>query len=264
MIFKRFAVGLIWRIVLIIILSAALVYCTLLVYQPKGNPTYWLGCVLWVVLIIYRGVELFHYSNSTNRKLTRYFDSIQYDDFSIKFSSDNTYGKSFQELNQQFNKVLESFRKIRAENEANLHLVNTIIQNVQTGLLLYDQYGRIELSNSSACKLLGFYRLKNITELKTNHLELAEKLLSTTDKHFLYESTNGLQVSVNVVGIRLKGQIKNLVSLQNIQPELQQKEVEAWQNLTRVLRHEIMNSLTPILSLIGTMKHIVDKELPTT
>jgi signal transduction histidine kinase len=118
------------------------------------------------------------------------------------------------------------------------------------------------LSNSSACKLLGFYRLKNISELKANHLELAEKLLSTTDKHFLYQSANGLQVSVNIVAIRSGGQIKNLVSLQNIQPELQEKEVEAWQNLTRVLRHEIMNSLTPILSLIGTMKHIVDKELP--
>jgi signal transduction histidine kinase len=73
-----------------------------------------------------------------------------------------------------------------------------------------------------------------------------------------------LQVAVNIVAIRLNGQIKNLVSLQNIQPELQEKEVEAWQNLTRVLRHEIMNSLTPILSLIGTMKHIVDKELPAT
>jgi signal transduction histidine kinase len=71
-------------------------------------------------------------------------------------------------------------------------------------------------------------------------------------------------LSVNIVAIRSGGQIKNLVSLQNIQPEMQQKEVEAWQNLTRVLRHEIMNSLTPILSLIGTMKHIVDKELPAT
>ena len=249
---------------MLILLSTSLVYCILQIYLAKGDTVYWLGSILLFGLIIYRGADLFHYANSTNRKLTRFFDSIQYDDFSIKFSSDNTYGKSFQGLNKQFNKVLESFRKIRAENEASLHLVNTIIQNVQTGLLLYDQYGRIELSNSSACKLLGFYRLKNISELKANHLELAEKLLSTNDKHFLYQSANGLQVAVNIVAIRSGGQIKNLVSLQNIQPELQEKEVEAWQNLTRVLRHEIMNSLTPILSLIGTMKHIVDKELPAT
>jgi nitrogen fixation/metabolism regulation signal transduction histidine kinase len=262
MIFKRFALGLIWRIVFIIMLAAAMAYCIMQEYLFKGSTIYWLGAALLFILIVYRGVNLFNYANSTNRKLIRFFDSIQYDDFTIKFASDNTYGKSFQQLNQQFNKVLESFRKIRAENEANLQLVNTIIQNVQTGLLLYDQYGRIELNNAAACKLLGFYRLKNIAELKANHAELADKLATATDKHFLYQSANGLQVAVNIVAIRLNGQIKNLVSLQNIQPELQEKEVEAWQNLTRVLRHEIMNSLTPILSLIGTMKHIVDKELP--
>ncbi len=264
MIFKRFSIGLIWRILLIIFVSAAFVFSVLQIYQSKENTGYWLSSMVLLVIIIYRGIALFQYANATNRKLTRFFDAIQYDDFSIKFSADNTYGKSFQALNHQFNKVLDSFRKVRAENEASLHLVNSILQNVQTGLLLYDQFGRIELSNASACKLLGFYRLKNITELKSNYPELAEKLLSASEKKFLYQSANGLQVAVNIVGIRLKGQIKNLVSLQNIQPELQQKEVEAWQNLTRVLRHEIMNSLTPILSLIGTMKHIVDNELPTT
>jgi two-component system, NtrC family, nitrogen regulation sensor histidine kinase NtrY len=262
MIFKRFAIGLIWRIVLIILLAGALAYCVANIYQVKENTAYWLMGFLLFIIIIYRGADLFYYANSTNRKLIRFFDSIQYDDFTIKFSSDNTYGKSFQGLNQQFNKVLEAFRKIRAENEASLHLVNTIIQNVQTGLMLYDQYGRIELNNSAACKLLGFYRLKNISELKTNHNSLAEKLSSAEEKKFLYQSANGLQISVNLVNLRLRGQIKSLVSLQNIQPELQQKEVEAWQNLTRVLRHEIMNSLTPILSLIGTMQHIVDTELP--
>ncbi len=223
---------------------------------------YWVLAFFIGIVIIYRGANLFQYANSTNRKLTRFFDSIQYDDFTIRFSSDNTYGKSFQELNRQFNKVLDAFRNIRAENEASLHLVNTIIQNVQTGLLLFDAFGRIELGNNAACKLLGFYRLKNIAELKKNHGVLATKLVSGTEKHFLYEGPGGVQLSVNIIGIRLGGQVKSLVSLHNIQPELQQKEVESWQNLTRVLRHEIMNSLTPILSLIGTMKHIVDKELP--
>ena len=52
-----------------------------------------------------------------------------------------------------------------------------------------------------------------------------------------------------------------LVSLQNIQSELQQHEIEAWQNLTRVLRHEIMNSITPIASLAATLKDIFNGRL---
>lgn len=44
------------------------------------------------------------------------------------------------------------------------------------------------------------------------------------------------------------------MSLQNIQSELEEKEMEAWQNLVRVLTHEIMNSVTPISSLAGTIE----------
>ena len=49
--------------------------------------------------------------------------------------------------------------------------------------------------------------------------------------------------------------------MQNIQSELQQQELEAWQNLTRVLRHEIMNSITPISSLTSTLREILDQDL---
>ena len=44
-----------------------------------------------------------------------------------------------------------------------------------------------------------------------------------------------------------------LVSIQNIQEELEEKEMEAWQNLIRVLTHEIMNSITPISSMTATL-----------
>ena len=56
---------------------------------------------------------------------------------------------------------------------------------------------------------------------------------------------------------RLRGENVKLISIQNIQSELEEKEMEAWQNLVRVLTHEIMNSVTPISSLAG----IVEEEL---
>jgi len=52
-----------------------------------------------------------------------------------------------------------------------------------------------------------------------------------------------------------------LVTLQNIKPELQQQELEAWQNLTRVLRHEIMNSITPISSLTSTLRDVLNHDM---
>jgi len=61
----------------------------------------------------------------------------------------------------------------------------------------------------------------------------------------------------------MRGRKIRLVAIHNIRSELQIKELEAWQNLTKVLRHEIMNSVTPIVSLSETMSDIVDYDLKT-
>ncbi|MFT7435850.1 MAG: two-component system nitrogen regulation sensor histidine kinase NtrY [Psychromonas sp.] len=61
--------------------------------------------------------------------------------------------------------------------------------------------------------------------------------------------------------MNLRGRAVKIISLQNIRSELQEKELDAWQNLTKVLRHEIMNSIAPIVSLVGTMRDIVEEDL---
>ena len=48
-----------------------------------------------------------------------------------------------------------------------------------------------------------------------------------------------------------------LVSVKNIQNELEEKEMEAWQKLISVLTHEIMNSIAPISSLSTTISTIL-------
>ena len=44
-----------------------------------------------------------------------------------------------------------------------------------------------------------------------------------------------------------------LVNLRNIRSVLEENEMEAWQKLVRVLTHEIMNSIAPIISLSDTL-----------
>ncbi|HMI65080.1 MAG TPA: ATP-binding protein, partial [Cyclobacteriaceae bacterium] len=72
---------------------------------------------------------------------------------------------------------------------------------------------------------------------------------------------NDFQLTIQATELRVRGSTVKLVTLQNIQTELQRQELEAWQNLTRVLRHEIMNSITPISSLTSTLREILDHDL---
>lgn len=214
------------------------------------------------ILLIYQIYQMYYYVENTNRKLTRFLEYVKYSDFASGFSSDNHLGSSFQELNDAFNEVLEAFRQARSEKEEHLKYLNTVVQHVGIGLLSFDQDGKIELINTAASRLLYITNILNIRELSEMHAELTELLLNLKPGgSALYRSTNQ-QLAVHATEIRLRGKSYKLLSLQNIQNELQQKELEAWQNLTSVLRHEIMNSITPITSLIGTVNEIFEEELP--
>lgn len=251
---RHFSIGILWRILWLVASISALIY-----FFPQQQ---WVLSALIGLVCLIAVIQLYYYVTNTNRKLARFFESVRYSDFAIKFRSDDKMGDSFREINQQFNEVLEAFRVARAEKEANLQYLNTIVQHISTGLISFSGQGRVELVNSAALKMLNIYRLRQLDDLRESHPQLYTLVENLhTGVRQLYQTPDDEPLSVQATQIQLRGKVLKILVLQNIQSELQQKEIEAWQNLTRVLRHEIMNSLTPILSLVGTMKDIVELDI---
>ncbi|GAB3489606.1 sensor histidine kinase [Spirosoma knui] len=253
---NRFAFGIGWRIVSIVVLTGAIVT----MYLRQANQ-FWLFPA--AILLLLLTLNLYQYVTGLNRKLTRFLESVRYSDFAVAFRTDSNLGPSFVDLNDQFNEVLDAFRQARAEKEANLHYVNTIVQHVSVGLLTFDVAGQVELVNQTALRLLGIYRVRTLSDLNATHPDLADLLRSATNASgpVMYQTGTDGELSVRCTAVRLRGRLVTVASLQNIRTELQQRELEAWQNLTKVLRHEIMNSITPIVSLAGTMRDIVETDL---
>jgi len=159
-------------------------------------------------------------------------------------------------------KGLDAFRKERAEKEEHLNYLNTVVQHVTTGLISFDQEGNVSILNSAAKKFLGVPQLKNINEIIAVDVNLYKRLkqLEPGEKTLVRVSSD-LNLSIHSTELKMRGHTIKLVSIQNIHSELVSKEVEAWQNLTKVLRHEIMNSITPIASLTGTLNDILSEDL---
>lgn len=109
---RHFSIGILWRIVLLVFFVGMAVYF--------GNKEQWTAVSLLGILGAAAMFNLYHYVTNINRKLSRFFESVRYSDFAVKFRSDDKMGDSFREINQQFNEVLEAFRIARAEKEANL------------------------------------------------------------------------------------------------------------------------------------------------
>ncbi len=227
-----------------------------------GRPNMLFAAALTLVIIIAQLVEIFRFVSQTNRKLTRFLESVRYSDFISGFTSDNKLGKSFKDLNLAFNEVLEAFRKARSEKEEHWQYLNSVVQQVRTGILSFDTDGNVQLINTNARRFMGITSIKNIKELVQINPRLYHAINSVAaGKSELYKAGNDLYLTIQSTELRIRGVDVRLVTLQNIQPELQKQELEAWQNLTRVLRHEIMNSITPISSLTSTLREILDHDL---
>lgn len=253
--FSTFRVGVFLRVIIIALTTFLFVY--LVSFNEKYVSAFIVG-----IAIIFEIIELFRFTSIANKKITKFLESIKYSDFSTSFSYDNKLGKSFRELNAAFTSVVDAFRKERAEKEEHLNYLNTVVQHVTTGLLSFDNEGDVGLINSAARRFLNTPQLKNINEILEVNVTLYKKLkqLGPGEKT-LIRVGNDLNLAISVTELKLRGHSYKLVAMQNIHSELESKEVEAWQNLTRVLRHEIMNSITPIASLTGTLNEILSEDL---
>ncbi|MDP1815970.1 MAG: HAMP domain-containing sensor histidine kinase [Leadbetterella sp.] len=250
---KNFSLGILLRILIILGLSLGFSWS----FFQKNVPV----AIIFGLLQIISVANLYKYVTSLNRKMKRLFESIQYQDFAITFKADNKLGESFRDLNNDLNAVINSFNQVRAEREATLHFINAIIQQINVGILSYDTEGKIEINNQAANKLLKVYRLKHISDIEKQNPSIFECIASLKSGEPKLLSLPENDLSFSVTEIQMRGRKIRLVAIHNIRSELQIKELEAWQNLTKVLRHEIMNSVTPIVSLAETMKDIVENEI---
>jgi len=255
MVFNDFRFRVAFRVVLLGLVMALFVFMV-------GRPNMIFAAGLTSLIIVGQLVELYRFTSQTNRKLTRFLESVKYSDFLSGFANDNKLGKSFRELNAAFNEVLEAFRNTRTEKEEHWQYLNTIVQQVRTGIISFDPDGEVQLMNTIAKRFIGIAGLKNINELADKNPRLYQALMEVqSGKSSLYKAGNEYLLTLQATELRIRGATVKLVTLQNIQTELQKQELDAWQNLTRVLRHEIMNSITPISSLTSTLREILDHDM---
>ncbi len=230
------------------------------------RTTYVVAALLLVGLVGYQIVALIRYVEQTNRELSRFFHAVQAADFSQTFLATRRLGPSFDALTQALNEVLEAFRQTRAEKEAHLRYVETIVQHVGSGLIAFRPDGEVTLINTAAKRLLNLSHLSHIQALDTLSPTLTETMQQLPPGQRalvkIEDMREPLQLAIHATAFRLQERAYTLVSLQNIQHELDDKEAEAWQNLIRVLTHEIMNSITPIASLASTAHGLLSGETP--
>lgn len=220
----------------------------------------WMYALFFLAISVYQIRLLIEYLDRSNENIASFLNSIRFDDFSYSFKTQSD-DPVVQRLHRELNEAMQKLRGARRERDSEFQFFKNIVMHVGIGLIIFRENGQIEIFNSAARRLLKMSRAENIDDIK----EVSESLVGVFKKlktggRELFRLRIGddiVQLSVYAIELTLRGEHVKLISLQNIQSELEEKEMEAWQNLVRVLTHEIMNSVTPISSLAG----IVEDEL---
>jgi two-component system nitrogen regulation sensor histidine kinase NtrY len=224
------------------------------------NTSLTMTLILVGLLIVFQVVAMISYVDRTNRVLNNFLESIRYSDFTRTFQIESA-DSSFDKLKKSFNEVIKDFQAVRAEKEENYFYLQTVIQHIGIALIAFQKDGTVELINNATKKLFQVRTLHNIQGLREFSLEIVQKLL--TIKHGentlvrVRKKDDLFQLAIYATEFRIHNRTILLVSIKNIQQELDEKEMESWQKLIRVLTHEIMNSITPISSLSSTVMILI-------
>lgn len=257
MILKNFRFNVITRVVLIMVLAVSL--ATVLV------KTQWFFTPLVIgILIILLTANLVYYVEKTNKDLTQFLLSIKQGGFTNVFKGKQR-GVSYAGLSGAFNEVIHEFQRISIEKESQYQYLQALNENVGVSIISYDDStGKIEFMNPAAKSLLLKPNLRKIEDIGLIDQRLLEVIqhLHSGERQVTKVVINNemVQLSVQIKDFVLQQKHFRLALLQNINSELEQKEVEAWQKLISVLTHEIMNSVTPIVSLSTAVNQMITDE----
>ena len=251
--FNRFSALLALRLALILLALLVSGYFIL-------TPGYHAATLLLLSLSCILSFEVFRFVSKTNQEITRFLDAARYADFGQRFNL-GKMGAGFGELGDSFTEILERFREKRGAQESELRHLKALLEHVPVPLLSIHNDEHITLWNNTARRLFGSRQVVKLADLAVYGEDFAQQLASLQpgERRLVLFRVEELErrLAVAASQIVIGGQTERLVSLQDIQSELDGIQIEAWQDLVRVLTHEIMNSITPVASLANTTVDLV-------
>ncbi|MCR5312825.1 MAG: HAMP domain-containing histidine kinase [Bacteroidaceae bacterium] len=160
-------------------------------------------------------------------------------------------------LAEEINSTICEFREKLLQQEMQYGYFDTLLNTVEACLIVVDEVGKVVWMNRTAINTLCGFRITNIQMLASINADLPKEMLTMMPGAqkliHLDIREKKMSMSLSMVKYYRKGQYFRLFSMQNMRSVLQENELDAQKKLISVLTHEIMNSLTPIISLSETL-----------
>ena len=218
-----------------------------------GHHAYLIVCVPIIIFCIFR---LFRLYGVIVKRLMFVFNAVQNNDYSFRFTENPRYTQ-YAFVNQSLNRIKEVLDNAKLQIKEREQYFQLIMECANVGIVVVMENGTVTQTNSKALRIVGMERLSHIDQLRVLSEELCEAMHAVApneQRTVRYATEIGEQSLVlSCSAMEFDGKMLRVISVGNIHEELDRKEVESWEKLTRILTHEIMNSLAPITSISHTL-----------
>jgi PAS domain-containing protein len=205
-----------------------------------GDTRLFFNQIILLVVLIIQVAELVRFVNHTNRELARLILAIRHSDFSITFR-EPPLGRSFKELQHSMIEIIQAYKDVKIEKEAQYHFLQMMVQQLQFGIISIEDENSITLINPMAEELAGIPGAKNWKLIRQLNPDFAKRIdeLGDNARSLIQFSVHG-ESKTFAVDIRtptILDKPHKLITFQDINSEIEQKEIEAWHKLIR--RHGV-------------------------
>lgn len=220
---------------------------------------FYIFSILFVPLVglcIYRIIR--RYGESI-RRVTFMFNAIDNDDLTFRFRDDEAEADN-RMLNTALNRIKEIIVRAKLRAEERERYYQLIMECARTGLVTVNDAGSVYQANGEALRIFGLPRMTHIRQTETSMPEACRALqeIRTGQRLHVKEMTEAGEVNLSLTCAEIMLDQKRLrvIAVSDIDDYLALTQIESWSKLTRILTHEIMNSLAPITSLSDTLLHL--------
>lgn len=225
---------------------------------------YYTTAAIFALFITLFGIKIVQLSTAYIKKIRYIVSAIENKDYTFNFVEENLKD----DINSYLNLIKIMLENARKEIEDNERYYQHILDNISSGIIVAAQSNNILKTNQAIHNILAINNISHIGNLSYNYPGLTDAL--TEAKPHIPQtftlSTEKEQIKINILLTMWehKGKTLKVFTINNISSEMEHKEMESWNKLTRVLTHEIMNSLTPIITISSSLSEsikIKDKDI---
>ena len=243
-------------------LTVALLVCCLISAWLAVHGFYF-SLFVALCLTAFVAHSIYRYILRSARAMAQFIWSVRYSEFlSSSTSNPNTTQPLPEELLAEMQDALEHYRSNLQKKESQLQYFQALANHIDMAILVYTPDGQMEWINEAAKRLIHREHPRTVDDLADFHPDLPDKLhtLKAGDLSVwqIKEEEETVQLALSGMEFIIQGRKLLIAGMKNIHSALDSRETEAWQKLIRVLTHEIMNSITPIISLTELLTKYAD------